>query len=285
MYADFHLHTHHSDGTWSPQELVEHAIKIKLTHMAITDHDTTYGINEAVTAAQGRIEIIPGVEINTIRREPDGTHKDVHILGYFIDQANQKLQQLLARQRQARNDHVEKMVSNLRAAGHPLTMEMLKIKAGLGSIGKAHITQCMVECGMANDLMEAYEKFVCKESPFYVRRESVSPQDAIEAINGAGGFASIAHPGKSPEMLEYILKLKDEGLAGVEAFHRMHSVNLVRQYIRFANRNSLIVTGGSDCHGPYKEYKATAGSISLPKDIVRKFLASKDAPSKNSIYL
>lgn len=277
MQADFHLHTHHSDGTWSPKELVEHAVKIKLTHMSITDHDTTYGINEGIEAAQGRIEIIPGVEINTIRREPDGTHRDVHILGYFIDQTNQKLQEVLARQRRARNEHVEKMVKNLQAAGHPLTMQILHEKAGLGSIGKAHITQCMVECGMAEDLMEAYEKYVCKESPFYVRRESVSPQEAIDAINGAGGFASIAHPGKSPEMLEYILALKKQGLAGVEAFHRMHSVNLVRQYIRFAERNSLIVTGGSDCHGPYKEYAATAGTISLPKDIVRKFLASKNA--------
>ncbi len=93
----------------------------------------------------------------------------------------------------------------------------------------------------------------------------------LPQLMGAGGFASIAHPGKSPEMLEYILSLKRDGLAGVEAFHRMHSVDLVRQYIRFAQRNSLIVTGGSDCHGPYKEYKATAGSISIPKDIVVKF--------------
>ncbi len=277
MQADFHLHTHHSDGTWSPKELVEHAVSIKLTHMSITDHDTTYGIAEAIEAAQGRVEIIPGVEINTIRREPDGTHKDVHILGYFIDRHNEKLQSLLTRQRDARNEHVEKIVANLQAAGQPLTMRMLREKAGLGSIGKAHITQCMVECGMASDLMEAYEKFVCKGSPFYVRRESASPQEAIQAINESGGFASIAHPGKSPEMMEYILSLKQQGLAGVEAFHRMHSVNLVRQYIRFANRNSLIITGGSDCHGPFKEYKATAGSISMPKDIVRKFLASKNA--------
>ena len=277
MQADFHLHTHHSDGTWSPKELVEHAVGIKLTHMAITDHDTTSGINEAIEAGQGRLEIIAGVEINTIRREADGTHKDVHILGYFIDQTNQKLQTLLARQRDARNDHVEKIVAKLHSAGHPLTMEMLRTKAGLGSIGKAHVTQCMVECGMASDLMEAYEKYLCKDSAFYVRRESVSPQEAIEAINDAGGFASIAHPGKAPEMIDYILSLQRQGLAGVEAFHRMHSVNLVRRYIRFANRNSLIVTGGSDCHGPYKEYKATAGTIVMPKEIVRKFLASKNA--------
>jgi predicted metal-dependent phosphoesterase TrpH len=277
MQADFHLHTHYSDGTWSPKELVEHAVRLKLTHIAITDHDTTDGINEAIEAAQGRLEIIAAVEINTIRQEPDGRHKDVHILGYFIDQRNKKLQNLLSRQRQARQNHIEKLVANLNAAGQPITMEMIRGCAGPGAIGKAHITQSMVDCGMAESIMEAYEKYVSKESPFYVARESVSPQEAIAAINDSGGFASIAHPGKSPKMLAYILDLKNAGLAGVEAFHRMHSVDLVRQYIRFANRHSLIVTGGSDCHGPYQEYKATAGSIALPKEIVKKFLASQYA--------
>jgi len=277
MNADFHLHTHHSDGTWSPADLVEHALKIKLTHIAITDHDTTAGIKEGIDAAAGRLEIIPGVEINTIRREPDGTHRDVHILGYFIDSANASLQRLLAEQRQARLEHIEKMVANLNASGHPITMEMIKNRAGIGPLGKMHITQAMVECGMAESLMEAYEKYVCKDSPFYVRRESASPEEAIAAINGAAGFASIAHPGKSPDMLAYILNLKAHGLAGVEAFHRMHSGSLMRQYVRFANRNGLIVTGGSDCHGPYKEYGSTAGSVSLPKDIIRKFLNSNYA--------
>ncbi len=274
MQADFHLHTHYSDGTWSPGELVEHAVKIKLTHLSITDHDTTYGINEGMEAARGRLEIIPGVEINTIRPDLDGGDKDVHILGYFIDQSNQKLQNLLSRQRQARLDHIEKLVSALERAGHPLTMEMIRGCAGLGAIGKAHITQAMVDCGMASTILEAYEKYLSKDSPFYMRRQSTSPQEAIAAINDAGGFASIAHPGKSPQMLAYILSLKEQGLKGVEAFHRMHSVNLVRQYIRFANRNALIVTGGSDCHGPYKEYKSTAGSIFMPKEIVKKFLAA-----------
>lgn len=274
MQADFHLHTHHSDGTWSPAALIEHAIKIKLTHIAITDHDTTDGISEGRAAAAGRLEIISGVEINTIQRQADGTHRDVHILGYFIDAADADLQKLLASQRQARLDHIEKMVALLNADGHPLSMEMIKACAGYGAIGKGHITQAMVDCGMAPSIMEAYEKFIAKESPYYVRRESVSPEQAIAAINNAGGFASIAHPGKSPQMMPYILSLKEQGLAGVEAFHRMHSGNLVRQYIRFANRNSMIITGGSDCHGPYKEYKATVGSISMPKDIVKKFLDS-----------
>lgn len=277
MRADFHLHTHHSDGTWSPEDLVEHAVKIKLTHIALTDHDTTDGIDEALEAAANRVEIIPGVEINTIRRFDDGTHQDIHILGYFINKKNTDLQRLLKQQRDARITHIEIMVQRLEAAGYPLKLEMIRKCAGLGAIGKGHITQAMVDCGMATDLMDAYKKFVCKESPFYVRRESASPEEAIRAINSAGGFASIAHPGKSPDMLDYILSLKACGLRGVEAFHRMHSVNLVRQYIRFANRNALIVTGGSDCHGPYKEYSSTAGSISMPKDIIKKFLDSHQA--------
>lgn len=275
MYADFHLHTHHSDGTWSPAELVEHAAKIKLTHIAITDHDTTAGIAEAMQAAAGRLEVIPGVEINTLRAVGDDNFQDVHILGYYIDSTNEDLQSLLLRQRNARMDHIENLVANLRRDGYPITMEHIRHRAGLGSVGKAHLTQALVDCGMAEDIMSGYEKFVGKQSPYYLRRKSAAPEEAIEAINRAGGFASIAHPGKSPQMMEYILNLKSLGLRGVEAFHRMHSNNVVKQYILFANRNSLILTGGSDCHGPYGEYKSTAGCIALPKRVIENFLAVK----------
>jgi 3',5'-nucleoside bisphosphate phosphatase len=274
MYADFHLHTHHSDGTWSPSELIEHAAKIKLTHIALTDHDTTAGIGEAMQSAAGRLEIIPGVEINTLRALDDGNFQDVHILGYFIDSSNQDLQKLLLRQRHARIEHIEKLVANLRQDGHPITMDHIRKRAGLGSVGKMHLTQALVDCGMADDIMTGYEKFVAKQSPYYLRRQSASPEEAIAAIVGAGGFASIAHPGKSPQMMEYILYLKSLGLRGVEVFHRMHSNNVVKQYLRFSNRHSLIATGGSDCHGPYGEYKSTAGCIALPKDVIKNFLAA-----------
>src|SRR5271155_2941540 len=102
MTIDLHLHTHHSDGSWSPSELVEYGVKMKMRCLAVTDHDTTAGIEEATLASQGRLEIIPGVEINTIWNDADGKYRDVHILGYFIDTNNQALKELLEKQREAR---------------------------------------------------------------------------------------------------------------------------------------------------------------------------------------
>lgn len=272
MQADLHLHTHHSDGTWSPAELVEHAVTLKLTHIAVTDHDTVAGIKPAIEAAAGRLTIISGVEINTVIPRDDGTNEDVHVLGYFIDTTDRPLNELLQRQRQARLDHIEAFRARLKEDGMDLPVEAIKRASGVGSIGKAHITQSIVDMGFAADINDAYKRFLTPGCPYYVRRRSVSPEEAIQAINRAGGIASIAHPGKKEHMPDLILRLKDSGLQAIEAFHRMHSVTLVRKYIRFANKNGLLITGGSDCHGPYREYPPSMGSINIPEDIVLKLI-------------
>src|ERR1700733_5853411 len=132
MSVDLHLHTHHSDGTWSPADLVEHAIKLNLQHIAITDHDTIADINEAIDAAAGRLEVIPGVEINTIAVADDGQRKDIHILGYHIDRSNVVLSRLLECQRQARLEHVQAVIDRLAEARLHLTMEAIKEFSGPG---------------------------------------------------------------------------------------------------------------------------------------------------------
>ncbi len=275
MSIDLHLHTHYSDGTWSPAELVEYAKSIKLNHIAITDHDTISGIDEARRAAGEDLEVIAGVEINTISLKPDGTREDVHILGYFIDAEEPALLQLLSRQRQARVEHARRCVEAIAATGAPLTMAMVERYAGKGGIGKAHLTQAIIDSGAAVNAVEAYEKFLVRGSPHFIDRTSASPQEAIAAINAAGGLASIAHPGKGEHIFDLILRLKSVGLRAIEAYHRMHSVNRVRQYIRFANRNEMLLTGGSDCHGPFQNYAPTIGSISVPNEVLEKLRQAK----------
>lgn len=268
MTIDLHLHTDFSDGNWSPAELVEHCVSIKLRHIAVTDHDTVYGINEAQDAAQGRLEIIPGVEVNTVSQRPDGTSEDIHILGYFIDPSNSALSRLLSRQRDARSDHARRCVDRVASTGIPITFDMVMRHTGRGGIGKMHLTQAIIEAQGAGDAGEAYDRYLARTSPYYEKRASVSPEEAIAAIRDAGGIPSIAHPGKGEHMFDLILRLKEHGLQAIEAYHRMHSVNRVKQYIRFANRNGMLVTGGSDCHGPFREYAATAGSISIPAEVL-----------------
>lgn len=271
MTVDLHLHTHYSDGSWSPSALVEHAVKLRLKYIAVTDHDTICGIEEAIETAGDRLKVIPAVEINTIRMLPDG-HEDIHILGYFVDIENEELRDVLKKQQDARRRHLVECIRNINQAGVPISEAMVRERAGLGSIGRAHITMAVVDAGGAADLTEAYEKYMVKSSSCFARRESVAPDEAIKAIKAAGGVASIAHPGKAAHMRDVILELKEHGLDGIEAFHRIHSVDAVRHYIRFAHKHKMIVTGGSDCHGPYNDFAPTVGSISLPDEVLRNLL-------------
>lgn len=266
---DLHLHTHHSDGTWSPAELVEHAVKIGMKHIAISDHDTVCGIDEGLAAARGRLEIIPAIELNTIYKDEAGASHDVHILGYFIDKDNQELAASIAKQKAARADHVLDCIKLVTAAGVPITLEAVQECAGVGAIGKAHLTEAIVRAGGAPDLTAAYEKFMVRGSQFYADRKSISPYEAVAAIRAAGGIASIAHPGKEKHVIPLIEALKEIGLGGVEAYHRVHSLPLLRQYLRFANKHKMLVTGGSDCHGPYQEFESMMGSISLPPEVLK----------------
>lgn len=278
MVVDLHLHTNHSDGNWSPAQVVSRAAELKLRHIAITDHDTMGGVEQARQAAQGRLEVIAGIEINTIWSGEDGEQQDIHILGYFLDPDHYQLKAVLARQQQARMKLVADTIDKLSEVGIRLTIEMVKQCAGIGSIGRPHITQAIVMAGGAADVTEAYERFMLRSSPYYVERQSVTPQDAIKAINAAGGIASIAHPGKTEGIKKIILELQTVGLRAIEVYHRRHSLELVKSYIRFANRNRLAFTGGSDCHGPHGEHSASIGSISVPLEVVtglRKLLDNK----------
>ena len=276
MSIDLHLHTNHSDGTWSVEELIEHAVKLKMRYIAITDHDTVSGISPAMQAAAGRLEIIPGVEINTNAVSGEKQKQDIHILGYFINPTEQNLNAVLKQQRDARLDHVGEVIKRLNKANIPLTMEKILSFTDGGSIGKAHITKAIVAVGGADNIKDAYDRFMSKTSEFYVPRNSMSPKAAIEAIRQAGGIASLAHPGKGEQAITTLSELLTYGLGAVEVYHRIHSVQTVQKLIRFANRNGLLVTGGSDCHGPYEDCPPSLGSISVPPDVVTKLYAHRE---------
>lgn len=135
MSVDLHLHTHYSDGTWTPQGLVDRAVALGLTCIAITDHDTVDGIEESVKAAGDRIRIVPGIEINTVWETGTGRRKDVHVLGYFIEPGAASINELIARQRRARVTQMEETISRLQANGIAITMEDVRAVAGEGSVG------------------------------------------------------------------------------------------------------------------------------------------------------
>lgn len=269
MSVDLHLHTVHSDGMWEPRDLVEKAISLKLSHMAVTDHDTTAAVDEARAVAAGRIEVITGIEINTIWIRPDGTRADVHVLGYFFDPNHSELQNVLVRQQDARLKFVFDTIERLKEADIELTFERVKANAGIGSIGRPHLTKAIVECGGAEDVNSAFEKFMLRGSPYYVERQSVAPHEAVAAITAAGGVCSIAHPSKEDWLQVLIDELQPLGLTALEAYHRSHDLDTVRRLLNVSAKNGLVVTGGSDCHGAYKEYPPVIGTVLVPQEVVR----------------
>lgn len=264
---DLHVHTHYSDGSWSPSAVVDRALELGLTHVAIADHDTVDGTAEAIERAAGRLQILPAVELSSIWSGL-GKPVDLHLLGYFIDVNNEELKSLLAMQAASRQKLVSTVVQRLERSGVQISEQKVRDRAGIGMVGRPHIAAAIAEAGGAADAQEAYKRFLDRSSPEFIERDLIEADEVIDAIRAAGGVACLAHPGKEPDMLEVICQLKHCGLQAIEAYHRRHSLNTVRQYIRFANKNGLIVTGGSDCHGPQGNYAPCLGSISVPLEVV-----------------
>jgi 3',5'-nucleoside bisphosphate phosphatase len=281
LKIDLHIHTNHSDGTWGVEEMVEYAVKSGLTHIAVTDHDTIRGVEPAIVAARGRLDVITGVEINTVAGDSRSQVQDVHILGYFIDPTNADLQAALSEQQRLRQEHVHSVLEGLNASGIKLSLDDIKVFSQTGSIGKAHITKALVAIGAAQDIMEAYEKYTSKNSPFFVQRKSISPATAIAGIRAAGGIASLAHSGKRADVFELLQTLMTSGLEAVEVYHRMHSIKQQKRLKDFARKNNLLITGGSDCHGPYEEFPPTVGSITLPQEALQAMKESRALHSSN----
>ena len=287
--VDLHLHSHFSDGTWSPEALVRHAVELGMEYIALSDHDTMDGIEEAKQAllalgdtseAARQLVLLPAIEINCLWQY-EGVYHDVHILGYLPDKSARALVEVMDLQRQARleqlNLSLEKINDSLKGR-RAVTFEDVQACAGKGNIGKAHLTEALVRVGAACDLMDAYERFTARTAPCYVQRQSVSPFQALTAIKAAGGFSSIAHPGSETHMPLLLAQLIDAGLEGIEAYHRIHSEAVRKHYVDLAQEKNLLVTGGSDCHGPYQSsadeefFPSLMGTIELPDIHSRRFL-------------
>ncbi len=257
MTFDLHLHSHFSDGNWSPEELVDEAHNRNLRTIALTDHDTTDGIEHARKhAVQYNMEIIPAIEISTQRQG-----KDLHVLGYFIDEQNNSLKQLLAEQKNIRVSHVERLAK--KAGIDPDFILNFNVK---GTIGKAHIAKALVACEAAVDLNQAYFEYLMPNGKFYQPRNFVDTAHAVKVLNQSGAIAVLAHPPK--ENLESIIEeLKLVGLSGIEAYHALFGQN-TEHILDLAKEYDLLVTGGSDCHGPYPPFAPQLGGVKMPQFVL-----------------
>lgn len=257
------MHTTASDGRLSPGHLVGEAALAGLTTIAVTDHDTV-AATAAVAAACAThgIEAVTGVEITAIE-----CGRDVHVLGYLFNAAEPALIAFLARQRQQRRDRAAAIGDRLASLGMPIDASALVSAAQSNtgqSIGRPQIALAMIAAGHAETVDEVFEKWLGAGKPAFVPRPALPVADVIDVIHGAGGVASLAHPGVT-RVDDEIPRLRDAGLDAIEVYHSDHSPEDCDRYLRIAADLDLLVTGGSDFHAN-PEHGIVLGSVSLPQD-------------------
>lgn len=259
MFADLHLHTSFSDGTFSPEELVERAVEVGLSAMAVTDHDSVDACARVEAACrQHGLEFVSGTELTA-----DADGRELHLLGYHFDPADQNFLEHLQKFQAGRQERLREMVARINALGIDLPEETVWEISQCRSPGRPHVARALVARGICQSFDEAFERFLKKDRPGWVPKYRISTVQAIDLIHRAGGLASLAHPGIS-QCNPLIPRLVEEGLDGLECFHSKHSPSVTEYYLSQAAGHRLLVTGGSDCHGLSKG-TPLMGSIRLPK--------------------
>ncbi len=261
-FVDLHLHTTHSDGSDSPERVVERALECGLEAIAITDHDETSAIALATAAAQdSSLIVLPGTEISA-----QLDHQEFHIVALGIDPSAAALSDPLDRMRIERDSRAERIIEKLRALDMPIEMDSLKRRAGAGTIGRIHIGQEIKRLGFARTVQDAFDKYIKAGRPAYVRKENLEASDAVEAIHASGGLAFVAHPGlgNQQKRLDTLCTLPFDG---IEAYHSRHSEKQTAAFLEYAQNRGLLVTGGSDCHGTIKGHAPLMGKTKVPRAV------------------
>ncbi len=242
--ADLHMHTTYSDGVLPVEKLVKRAREVGLSIISITDHDNVNAIDEAIAVGNDvGVEIIPGMELSASVED-----QDVHILGYFFNPHDVKLQEYLSIFRSERVKRAERIVGKLNDLKIPLSFDAVLDRAGGGSVGRPHIAYALLEGGLTGTYHEAFFKYIGYGKPAYEKKYQISPREAIQLISAAGGLSFVAHPGNTLDE-RVLLRLIRDGVDGIEVVHPSHSPERVAHYQGIVNEYFLLASGGSDFHG------------------------------------
>lgn len=248
-FVDLHIHSDHSDGRQSPQEIVDRAVELGLRAISITDHDVVSGCFEAISYAHDKdIEVIEGIELSAAK-----TDDDIHLLGYLFLPDDDRLLESLEYFRRIRQERGKKMLKRLARLDIHIEYDEILGLAGKAAIGRPHVAEAMVKHGYVGTYNEAFERYLSLDGPVYVPKAKLTPADAIDLIHGAGGVAIMAHPALTgrDEMIEEMVAA---GLDGIEIYHPTHTRAGRKRYRLVAKKYGLIMTGGSDSHNRKGRY-------------------------------
>lgn len=265
--ADLHIHTTESDGKLTPAQIVDEAVKNNINLIAITDHDTITGIDEAIERSNfyDNIKVIPGIELSTIYND-----KEIHLLGYFIDYKDDKLINLTNKIKKHRFERAKKIVDKLNNLNINITIDDVVKESQGESIGRPHIARVMIEKGYIKDISEAFDKYIGKNKKAFVERYKLSLKDAIDIIHDCSGIAVLAHP----ILLKVPIKelLDDFDIDGIEVYHSKQTKNDSKLYLKIAKEYNLYITGGSDFHHFDNLSNIAIGSSSINIESIKELL-------------
>ena len=261
---ELHCHTTYSDGTLTPAELVKKAAQTGVKVLAITDHDTVSGWDEAIaTAANYEIEIVPGIELSTVHNE-----RSLHILGFYPnpDLIRPALKERLA----GRKRRAAQMVANLAALGYHIQLPELSAEM---APGRPHIAAALVKAGIVKSSQEAFQRWLGDDKPAYVHYEKFSIQDGVSLLRECGAVPVWAHPClfRGGIITEVLKELVDAGLMGVEVYHPNHNSRDQKMLLELCAKYGLLVTGGSDYHGPnfvFNDEERSLNYLHLPSELL-----------------
>lgn len=267
MKFDLHVHTNYSDGKFKPSKVIDLAVKRNLNGLAITDHDTVLGLSEAIEYSKRyeNFKIIPGIELGCIYND-----EEVHILGYFIDYNSKELLDATKRLRKDRIERGKRIISKLRSLNIEITQDEVQSLSKEDFIGRVHIARVLLNKNYVNSISDAFEKYLSKGSPAYVLRKTFTIKESISLINSANGIAILAHPGilkEKEKVINYCIK---SGIQGIECIHSKHSEIDTKMFKNIAEKEHLLITAGSDCHGEIINNDLLLGRFYIGKDEMSK---------------
>jgi 3',5'-nucleoside bisphosphate phosphatase len=279
--TDLHMHTVYSDGASEPEALLQALVDRGVKTVAVTDHDTVAAYERLIpAAAELGLELIPGIEINTYWHDTE-----VHVLGYFIDGQDDGLQAVMKEHRAHRRVQIKAMVERIRQMTNaPITVEdVLGRTHPDGSPGRPHIAKALMERKAVGTLSEAFSKYLNSKSGTYIKRPTVSPHEAVEAIYNSGGIPVIAHPGLAENIDKLVPELLAYGLGGMEAYHKSHSPAVIEYVCNMAEKHELLVTGGTDFHGLPAQYANSHQRLVMPLHILQR-MKRLNAERKQAVF-
>ena len=278
---DLHIHSTASDGSLTPADIIDHAQKLNLAAIAITDHDSVDGSKEALQIdIPPSLHFLTGVEISAAHPPFFPGSGSFHILGYAIHLDNRDLNQALSKLQDARKNRNPEILKRLNKLGFRISLEEVNQEVGEGQLGRPHIAYAMLKKGFVASINEAFDKYLGNAGPAYVDKDRIECEQAISIIRAAGGVPVLAHPAllniennqKLDALLHNLVKI---GLAGIEVYYPGHSPQQIRQYTELAENYGLLMTGGTDFHGsitPDTKMGSGDGDLFVPYTLYKELI-------------